>query len=134
MGEHAEVRRVVLVDDDAAFLEALEALLADDPAIAVVGKAHDGREALGLVAELRPDVVTMDIDMPVMDGVVATRAIAEHHPETCVVTITSSTSAERIDEARAAGASAHVMKSRIADELPAAIHAACEAGVSRRAA
>ena len=130
----AKVRRVLLVDDDARFLEALEALLADDPAVAVVGTAHDGAEALRLVAELRPDVVTMDIDMPVLDGVEATRAIAAEFPDVCVVTITASTSPERIEEARAAGASGHVSKSRVAEQLPAAIHAACAAAVGRRAA
>ena len=130
----AEVTRVLLVDDDARFLEALEALLADDPAIAIVGTARDGAEALRLVADLLPDVVTMDIDMPVMDGVAATQAIAERFPDVCVVTITASTAPERIAEAQAVGASAHVPKSRIADELPAAIHAACAAGSARRAA
>ncbi len=72
--------------------------------------------------------------MPVLDGVAATRAIAERFPEVCVVTITASTAAERILEARAAGASGHVPKARIADELPAAIHAACASGRARRAA
>ena len=133
MGAHAELRRVLLVDDDAAFAEALEALLAHDPGIEVVGRAYDGLHGLRLVAELRPDVVTMDIDMPVMDGVAATAAIAERFPETCVVTITSSTSPERIAQAQAAGASGHVMKSRVADDLPAAIHTAC-AALARRAA
>ncbi len=134
MVRECEVRRVLLVDDDMLFLEALGALLGADPTIEVVGRATQGLDALRLVEELRPDIVTMDIDMPVMDGVEATRAIAERYPETCVVAITASTSPEQIAEARAAGASGHIVKEHVPDELPNAIHAACPSGRPARAA
>jgi DNA-binding NarL/FixJ family response regulator len=134
MVRERQVRRVLLVDDDMLFLEALGALLGADPTIEVVGRATHGLDALRLVEELRPDVVTMDIDMPVMDGVEATRAIVERYPETCVVTITASTSPEHIAEVRAAGASGHIVKEHVPDELPDAIHAACPRGTPARAA
>jgi DNA-binding NarL/FixJ family response regulator len=134
VGREVELRRVLLVDDDALFLESLALLLESDPAIVVAGQALNGLEAVELVGTLRPDVVTMDIDMPVMDGVEATRAIAERYPETCVLTVTASTSNERIGEAEAAGASGHVSKSRVLDDLLHAIHVACPAGATARAA
>lgn len=129
-----DVRHVLLVDDDALFLETLALVLAGDPSVDVVGTASNGIEAVRVVGELRPDVVTMDIDMPLMDGIAATRAIAKRYPETCVVTITGSTSSDRIAAARAAGASGHVTKSDVVDELPAALHAACPSGTRARAA
>ena len=134
MSKKSQPRRVLLVDDDAIFLKALTALLEREPTIDVVGTATNGVEALRRVAELRPEVVTMDIDMPVMDGVEATRRISTRYPDVCIVTISASTSPERVEEARAAGASGHVAKARAVEELPAAIHAACPSGETARAA
>ena len=134
MAKKSQPRRVLLVDDDAMFLKALIALLERDSTIDVVGTAANGAEALRRVGELRPEVVTMDIDMPVMDGVEATRRISARYPDVCIVTISASTSPQRVDEARAAGAAGHVAKARAVEDLAAAIHAACPSGETARAA
>jgi DNA-binding NarL/FixJ family response regulator len=115
--------RVLIVDDDPNFLDAVEALLERVEGIEVVGRAANGDEALRRTAELLPDVITMDIDMPVIDGVEATRMIAAyfHVP---VVLLTASDLGERVDEALAAGAVAHVFKTRAWDELVPTLRAA----------
>lgn len=115
--------RVLLVDDDPGFLEALEALFADDERFEIVGTAGDGEEALALAISLRPDVVTMDIEMPRLDGVEATRQIRAEVPETHVVVVSASAHASRAEVAREAGASAYVSKSVFADELLATVAA-----------
>ena len=109
--------RVLFVDDDRGFLEALEALFADDERFEIVGTAADGSEAVARAVDLRPDVVTMDLEMPRMDGVEATRRIRAELPDTRVVVVSSSAYATRAEMAREAGASAYVTKSAVADEL-----------------
>ena len=113
--------RVLIADDHRLFAEALEAILASDGRIQIVGHAHDGREALDLALELEPDVVLMDISMPLMDGVEATRRIREAKPGACVLMLTGSNSSEDVDKARQAGAAGYVTKDRIAAELVDAI-------------
>jgi DNA-binding NarL/FixJ family response regulator len=117
----AERVSVVIADDQRLFAEALEAILSTDRRIHVVGRALDGQEALELVVERRPDVVLMDIAMPVMDGIAATRAILEQVPETRVIVLTGSVAAHDISRARAAGAVGYVTKDQIADDLVRAI-------------
>jgi DNA-binding NarL/FixJ family response regulator len=118
--------RVLLVDDDAGFLESLEALFADDDRLELVGTARNGEEALSLAISLRPDVVTMDIEMPRMDGVEATRRIRADAPGTRVVVVSATGFASRADMAREAGASAYVPKSDVTDKLPATVVAVAE--------
>jgi DNA-binding NarL/FixJ family response regulator len=119
--------RVLLVDDDPNFLDAVEALLERVEGIEVVGRAASGDEALRRTAELLPDVITMDIDMPVIDGVEATRMIVAyfHVP---VVLLTASEPDERVEEALTAGAVAHVFKTRAWDELVPTLRAAAARG------
>ena len=101
--------------------QALEAILGGDDRIKVVGHAGDGREAVRLAQDLKPDVVLMDIAMPVMDGFQATREIRKLIPGACVLMLTGSNSRSDVDRARKAGAAGYVTKDRIAAELIEAI-------------
>jgi len=122
----AEPIRVLVVDDDAGFVEALQALLGGDARIEVVGTAANGEEAVLRAIWLRPNVVTMDLEMPVVDGVEATRQIRANLPRTRVIVVSASAYAHRAETAREAGASAYVAKSRAAEELLATIQAVAE--------
>ena len=113
--------RVVIADDHRLFAEALEAILSTDARITVIARAADGREAVELVREHKPDVVLMDISMPVMDGIDATRAIRGEVPETSVIVLTGSNATGDVSAARAAGAAGYVTKDQIAGDLVRAI-------------
>jgi DNA-binding NarL/FixJ family response regulator len=112
---------VVIADDQRLFAEALEAILSTDGRIDVVGRATDGRAAVDLAREHQPDVVLMDIAMPVMDGIDATRAIRAELPSTHVVVLTGSAATQDVDRARTAGASGYVTKDQITGDLVRAI-------------
>jgi DNA-binding NarL/FixJ family response regulator len=118
--------RVVIADDQRLFAEALEAILSTDGRIAVVGRASDGRAAVELVEAERPDVVLMDIAMPVLDGIAATEQIRAQVPATRVVVLTGSQAPQDISRARAAGAAGYVTKDQIAGDLVRAILDAAE--------
>jgi two-component system, NarL family, nitrate/nitrite response regulator NarL len=113
--------RVLIADDHRLFAETLEALLATEDRVEVVGSARDGKEAVRLTRKLRPDVILMDISMPVMDGFEATRRIRKDRKEACVLMLTGSNSRADVDLARKAGAAGYVTKDRIAAELVDAI-------------
>jgi two-component system, NarL family, nitrate/nitrite response regulator NarL len=113
--------RVLIADDHRLFAEALEAILAAESRIEIVGRARNGAEALEMVLDLNPDVVLMDISMPVMDGVEATRRIRDARPEACVLMLTGSNAVADVDRSRDAGAAGYVTKDRIASELVDAI-------------
>ena len=113
--------RVLIADDHRLFAETLEALLATDDRIEVAGSARDGKEAVRLARTIRPDVILMDISMPIMDGFEATRRIRQQRKETCVLMLTGSNSRTDVDLARKAGAAGYVTKDRIAAELIEAI-------------
>ena len=110
--------RVIVAEDDEAFLDALEAVLEADGRFTVVGRARNGREAVELVERLTPDLVVMDIEMPVMDGIEATRLIRQRLPGLPVVAISGHDYEERVLEIRAAGADDYVRKARLEEELP----------------
>jgi two-component system nitrate/nitrite response regulator NarL len=113
--------RVLIADDHRLFAEALEVILAGDDRIAVVGHAGDGMEAVKLARDLDPDVVLMDISMPVMDGIEAAQAIRAGDSGACILMLTGSNSRSDVDRARQAGAAGYVTKDRIASELIDAI-------------
>jgi DNA-binding NarL/FixJ family response regulator len=117
----ASTIRVLLADDHRLFAEALEALLGMDDRIAVVGRASDGRQAVELAAELRPDVVLMDLHMPLLDGIDAVRAIRAAGSDARVLMLTSSDARADVDRAREAGAAGYITKDRVAAELISAI-------------
>ena len=100
------------------FLELLAELLEADGRFAVVGRAANGREAVELAGRVPVDVVVMDIDLPVLDGVEATRLIQELRPGLPVVAISGHDYEERVLDIRSAGAADYVRKSRIEEELP----------------
>jgi two-component system, NarL family, nitrate/nitrite response regulator NarL len=108
--------RVLIADDHRLFAEALEVILAGDERITVIGHAGDGEEAVRLATELHPDVVLMDISMPVMDGIEAAQAIRSTDGNACILMLTGSNSRTDVDRARQAGASGYVTKDRIASE------------------
>jgi DNA-binding NarL/FixJ family response regulator len=113
--------RVLIADDHRLFAQALEAILATDERIEVVGDARDGAEAVELARTLEPDVILMDIAMPGMDGFEATRRIRARKGDACILMLTGSNSRTDVDRARKAGAAGYVTKDRIAAELIDAI-------------
>jgi DNA-binding NarL/FixJ family response regulator len=112
-------RRVLIVDDRRAVRQGLQALLALWPDVACVGEATDGQGGVKLVAEQRPDAIVMDIRMPGMDGLEATRRIKSQWPEVRVIVLT--VRAEYEDEALAAGADAFLVKGGPPEALREAI-------------
>jgi DNA-binding NarL/FixJ family response regulator len=109
--------RVLIADDHRLFADALEAILTTDGRFEVVGKAHDGEEAVRLAGKTKPDVVLMDIAMPRVDGVEATRRIRKRRKSTAVLMLTGSNARHDVDRARQAGAAGYVTKDRIASHL-----------------
>jgi len=108
---------VVVVDDHRLVRAGLEQLLSLTDDIRVVGSAADGSSALPLVAQRRPDVVLMDISMPGVDGIQATRALLAQNPATRVLVLTSVADQDRILESLDAGAMGYLMKDAEPDEL-----------------
>jgi two-component system, NarL family, nitrate/nitrite response regulator NarL len=116
--------RVLIVDDHDLFVDALRALLETEQGIDVVATAPNGLEAVERVVELEPEVVLMDVSMPVLDGFEATRAIRKRAPSTRVLFVTGSNAEEDLERAREVGASGYISKDKIAAELVAAIRGA----------
>jgi len=116
--------RVLVVDDQALFREALATLLAVREEVEVVGEARDGREALRMIAETRPDVVLMDLHMPVLDGVAATRRLRVEHPEVQVIALTTFDDDEDVFAALRAGAVGYLLKDVASGRLVEALQAA----------
>jgi DNA-binding NarL/FixJ family response regulator len=112
---------VLLVDDHAVVRDGIALQLQQQPDIEIVGEAADGEEALNLVRTLRPDVVTMDVNMPGMNGIDAARAIHSEHPRTRIIGLSMSEDSEQGAAMRSAGAVHYLSKSASLDKLLAAI-------------
>jgi CheY-like chemotaxis protein len=123
---------VLVVEDDDSFAEALTELLEADGRLQVVGRARDGRQAIELAEALQPDVVLMDIVLPVMDGVEATGEIRRRQPSIAVVGVTGSEYEERALEVRDAGAVDFVRKGRLEPDLVEIVVAAAQHRRRRR--
>jgi DNA-binding NarL/FixJ family response regulator len=113
--------RVLIADDEPLFIESVEALLAGDDRLEVVGTATDGMKAVDLARTLAPDVTLMDISMPKLDGIEAARRIREHHPRACILVLTGSSISADIDRSRRAGVAAFLTKDRLGTQLLDAI-------------
>lgn len=116
--------RVLIVDDQSLFREGLRTLLDLRADIRVVGEAADGEEAVRLAATLRPDVVLMDIRMPVLDGAAATRRLRERVPDARVIALTTFDDDEYVFESLRAGAVGYLLKDTPSENLAEAIRAA----------
>lgn len=118
------VIRVLLADDQILFREGLHSLLVAQSDIEIVGEAGDGEHALRLVDELRPDLVLMDVRMPILDGVAATRLIHANYPDCRVLLLTTFDDDEYVFEGLRAGASGYLLKDVPVQRLLEAIHSA----------
>ncbi len=121
-GAYTVKLRIMVVDDHRIFRQALVETLADDPAIEVVAEAGDGAEALTRAAACQPDVVCMDISMPHMNGIEATRLLLAAQPQIKVIGLSASDEHYLVSDMLAAGAVAYVNKANAGQDLLAKIH------------
>ena len=110
--------RILIAEDDESFLDVIALLLEQDDRFVVAARVRDGHEAMKLAERLSPDAVVMDIEMPVLDGVEATRRLRAAAPDIPVVAVSGHDYEERVLEIRGAGADDYVRKARLSDELP----------------
>jgi DNA-binding NarL/FixJ family response regulator len=122
----SERARIVIADDHPLFRSALRTLLEENEEVEVIAEAKDGQETLGLSRRLRPDLVLMDMIMPKMDGVAATRAIKAELPRTVVLVMTASEDSEHLLSALRVGAGGYVLKSADPERITEAVHKALE--------
>ena len=125
----SETVRVLLVDDHAVVRQGLRLFLGLDPDIEVVGEAANGEEALQEAQTLTPDVIVMDLMMPVMDGITATRQLRKLLPDTEIIALTSTLEEHKVNGAIEAGAISYMLKDASSDTLADAIHAAARGEV-----
>ena len=116
--------RVVLADDQVLFREGLRSLLVAQEGIEVIGEAENGEQVLHMVAEQHPDVILMDVRMPIMDGVAATRRIKADYPELQVILLTTFDDDEYVFEGLRAGAIGYLLKDAPVKQLIEALHMA----------
>lgn len=120
--------RVLIVDDHAILRDGIRSLLERQEGIRVVGEASNGQEGLSRVGELQPDIVLMDIAMPVMDGLEATRRINQSYPDIKILILTQHDSQEFVGPLLQAGAAGYVLKRSGGREVVTAIRQVCEKG------
>jgi DNA-binding NarL/FixJ family response regulator len=115
--------KVLLVDDQGLIRQGLRALLELEPDLEIVGEAENGEQAINLVAEFQPDVVLLDIRMPIMDGVAATKEIQKRFPKTKILVLTTFDDDEYVSAALQNGAMGYLLKDTPSEELAVAIRA-----------
>jgi DNA-binding NarL/FixJ family response regulator len=120
--------RVMLVDDQTLIRQGIRVLLMTEPGMEVVGEAATGLEALTLVEQVRPEVILMDVRMPEMDGVTATRKIITQHPEIGVIILTTFDDEEYIFEGLRAGARGYLLKDISSEEMAEAVRVVAKGG------
>src|SRR5215207_11000677 len=125
-GQPSKPARIVVADDHPLFRSALRTLLEGSEEVEVIAEATDGKETLELSRRLEPDLVLMDMIMPKMDGVAATRAIKSELPRTIVLVMTASEDSEHLLSALRAGAGGYVLKSADPEQITEAIHKVLE--------
>lgn len=117
----AGAARILIVDDQSLFRSGLAHLLSADPRVTILGEAADGEEAIAKAAKLKPDVILMDLKMPNVDGIEATRRILKEQPETHVLILTTFDADVHVLEALRVGASGYVLKDSNAESIVASI-------------
>jgi DNA-binding NarL/FixJ family response regulator len=120
--------RVLIADDHGIVRDGLAGVIAAQTDLEVVGSVENGAEAVESCRSLAPDVVLMDLEMPVLDGIEATRVIRDEHPETAVLVLTSFSDARKITAALGVGAAGYLLKDASADDVIRGIRAAAEGG------
>lgn len=116
--------KIIIVDDQMLFREALNTLLSTRSELLVVGEAGNGQEAINLVHDVHPDVVLMDLRMPIMSGAIATRQLLESYPELKVIILTTFDDTDDVIDGLKAGAVGYLMKDVSSEKLVEAIQAA----------
>jgi len=116
------MQRVLICDDQMIVCEGLERILSAASDIEIVGTAHNGQEALDLIPTTKPDLVLMDLKMPVMNGIIATRKISEQYPNVYVLVLTTYDDDEWVFDAVRAGAAGYLLKDTPPADLVKAIH------------
>lgn len=117
--------RVMLVDDHKMFRDGLRGLINAEPGMEVVGEAVDGKEAVEMARRLSPDVVVMDISMPVMNGIEAMRHLIRQNPKVRVIMLSMYSSGPLVRSVLSAGAAGYILKGSDFSELAEAIRSAC---------
>ena len=118
--------RVLIVDDQKVVTEGLRVILSSEPTLDVIGVAHNGAQAVELVGTTKPDLVLMDLKMPIMNGIQATHAIREQYPDVYVLVLTTFDADEWVFDAIRAGASGYMLKDSDGDDIIAAIEGTVE--------
>ena len=113
---------ILIADDRCLIVEAIKAILEREPEMKIVGTAVNGRAAIALARQLRPDIVLIDIEMPIMNGITATKYISKQLPKTKIIIITSHNSQNYLDRAFMAGASGYLLKQSLIQDLKQAIY------------
>ncbi|MCE5206862.1 MAG: response regulator transcription factor [Chloroflexi bacterium] len=121
MIENEQKIRLIICDDQTIVCEGLSAILTSVPEVKVVGIAHNGREAINLIPDTRPDLILMDLKMPVMNGIQATKIIKEKYPTVAVLVLTTYDSDEWVIDAIRSGAAGYLLKDTPGEDLIRAI-------------